>query len=394
MTAASSALSMVQAKAGDAPAMLEHRVVDATTDLDHLIHMEGVHELPLTEQRAFRDRFVKDALEFHLANCPPYSRYYAKRVGDADPRSLDLAQIPLIPTSVFKHQEVLSVEASAVQKWCLSSGTQGTRTRLGRDQVTLERLLGSIRAGLELATPWQEHELDIVHLGPDREEAGDVWFMYVMSLTELIFPTQHYVRGGRFDPKGAVERIERLLDLNETDVAIVTTPFQLLNLVEYLEQIDHQLRGGRKLFVFTAGGWKRHTGRMIPRDEFEARVAGGLGLEDRTQIRDVFNQVELNTVMFECSAHRKHVPPWVWAASRDPVTLAPMPHGTTGVLSYLDASATSYPAFMLTDDVGVVQEGTCPCGREGLTMQIERRITRTAARGCALTLDKKSRTNR
>jgi len=369
---------------------LVHEVVDATTDLDFLIHSDDVHELSLEAQRPLRERFIKEALEHHLNACSSYARYYSRCVGDRAPQALALEQIPLIPTSVFKRQQVLSVPDDAVQKWCLSSGTQGERTRLGRDHVTLERLLGSIRSGLQLVTPWEEHEVDMVHLGPDRDEAGDVWFMYVMSLTELIYPTQHFVQKGDFDAQGAAERIRSLVERDEGDVAIVTTPFQLLNLVEYLEDRQLKIRGGSTLSVFTAGGWKRHTGRMIPRDVFDARVVDGLGLNDQRSIRDVFNQVELNTVLFECSAHRKHLPPWVWAVARDPATLEPVENGQPGILSYLDASATSYPCFLITDDVGVVEEGLCGCGREGLTVQIHRRVTRTSARGCALTLDKKN----
>jgi len=56
-------------------------------------------------------------------------------------------------------------------------------------------------------------------------------------------------------------------------------------------------------------------------------------------------------------------------------------------MSYLDASATSYPSFIVTDDVGEVHEGACPCGRSGTTLQIQRRLVSVAQRGCALTLD-------
>ncbi|MEL7371423.1 MAG: hypothetical protein AAFN74_21050, partial [Myxococcota bacterium] len=276
--------------AHNASSSLEHQVLDATTDLDYLIHSEGLYDLPASTHHAYRDRFVRDALEHHLNACPSYRSFYSRRLKDKDPKSIELHEIPVIPTSVFKREKVLSVAEDAIQKWCFSSGTQGARTLLGRDRVTLERLLGSIRSGLELATPWEEHEVDLVHLGPDRDEAGDVWFMYVMSLTELIFPTQHYVRQGKFKAKAAAQRIQSLIERDEADIGIITTPFQLLNLLEYLEDRDIQIRGGPQLSVFTAGGWKRHTGRMIPRPDFESRVVQRLGLQDRRQIRDIFNQ--------------------------------------------------------------------------------------------------------
>ncbi|MEN8669512.1 MAG: hypothetical protein ABF318_10345, partial [Ketobacter sp.] len=82
--------------------------------------------------------------------------------------------------------------------------------------------------------------------------------------------------------------------------------------------------------------------------------------------------------------------PWVYASTRHADDLSVQRSGELGLLSYLDASATSYPAFIVTDDVGRVYEGTCPCGREGVTMEVVRRLTRAAARGCAMAIDRKT----
>jgi long-chain-fatty-acid---luciferin-component ligase len=77
----------------------------------------------------------------------------------------------------------------------------------------------------------------------------------------------------------------------------------------------------------------------------------------------------------------------VYPAARDPDRLTVLPPGEVGVMSYLDASATSYPSFIVTEDVGEVSEGSCPCGRAGTTLQVHRRLVTVAQRGCALTLD-------
>ena len=61
-----------------------------------------------------------------------------------------------------------------------------------------------------------------------------------------------------------------------------------------------------------------------------------------------------------------------------------LPNGTEGVLAFLDASASSYPNFVLSEDFGVVDEGRCGCGRYGQRLTITRRINRIESRGCAL----------
>lgn len=40
----------------------------------------------------------------------------------------------------------------------------------------------------------------------------------------------------------------------------------------------------------------------------------------------------------------------------DPETLKPVADGEIGLLSYMDASSTAYPAFIVTDDIGIVKK--------------------------------------
>ena len=368
--------------------LVERIAIAATTDLDYLVSSETVFDLPLAEQHALRAHHVRRAFATHLASCARYAAFAQRRRPELP--AAELGTIPVIPSSVFKSQRVLSVADSEISKWCKSSGTQGAQSVVGRDRTSLERLLGSIRAGVTLIHEWLEDDLDVIHLGPDRQEAGDIWFMYVMSLIELLYPTRHYVKNGMFDAAGALERIQEMAGRRDRHVAVVGPPFRVLELVEAIERSGIRIAGGADMTVLTAGGWKRFSGQRIERAAFDPRVSAAFGLDSISQVRDAFNQVELNTVFIECSAHRKHVPPWVYAAARDPDRLEVLPPGQVGVLSYLDASATSYPSFLVTDDVGEVAEGTCSCGRIGTTLQVHRRLVTVAQRGCALTLDRGS----
>jgi long-chain-fatty-acid---luciferin-component ligase len=368
--------------------VLHEATIDASTDVDALIASDGCFDLPLDQQRQARRALVLGAVRHHLSACPAYAAY-ATRMGfdveDAFGRVDALERVPVVPSTAFKSARVLSVPEAEVAKWCLSSGTRGTQSRVGRDTRTLDRLLGTVRAGLALLESWHEDELEIVHLGPGQEDAGDVWFPYVMSLVELLYPTRSHVRGGLLDERGAVEHLVRALD-RSPHVAVVGAPFLVLALVDAIDRRGLRVRGGGRVTVLTAGGWKRFADVAIPRAELDRRAIDALGLEGERQVRDAFNQVELNTVFIECSARRKHVPPWVYASTREPLRLAPQPPGTEGLLSYLDASAQSYPAMLVTDDVGVVDEGRCACGREGVTVTVSRRLERRASRGCALAL--------
>jgi len=95
--------------------------------------------------------------------------------------------------------------------------------------------------------------------------------------------------------------------------------------------------------------------------------------------------VELNTVVLECSAKRKHVPPWLYVRARNAADLTVLDDCEEGVLSFLDGTAESYPAFILSDDIGaVVSNMKCECGRTTDVVEIRRRVRRIEERGCAL----------
>jgi long-chain-fatty-acid---luciferin-component ligase len=86
------------------------------------------------------------------------------------------------------------------------------------------------------------------------------------------------------------------------------------------------------------------------------------------------------------------VPPWLRVTARDPGDLRVLGEGESGMLGYVDPLATSYPGFVLSDDLGTVSYGVdCACGRRSDMLRIERRLSRVESRGCALKLDQVAR---
>lgn len=359
------------------------RIIDARTAIDELIFAEDPwYALPLERQRELSDALIRQALREHLERCPSYRDYYA-RSGAAEPGTVALADIPLVSTRVFKFADLRSVEAHEVERWYRSSGTSGQPSRVPRDRASLERMVGSVHGSVGLLADWDEDEVAVINLGPGREHVEDVWFQYVMSLIEALYRSESRVPRDEAALDEIIGLAQSLLDDYE-HLIVVGPPFHVLDLCEHMQRRGVELQAGEGATILTAGGWKRFGGRAIPKQEFRAVVARQFGLRGEAQVRDVFNQVELNTVLFECEAHEKHVPPWVHVAARDPETLQPVPDGEEGMLSYLDASCSAYPCFIVTEDVGVVRRGRCACGREGTRVDVLRRLESRAAKGCAL----------
>lgn len=368
------------------PAVTTLHSLDVVDDV--VYQREDVFDLAGQQLEELQRELLRTSLSFHLDACAAYRRY-AEAAGWTDALFDDaefVAKIPLLPSTLFKKREVRSCDAQQVVKVCTSSGTQGTKSRVFRDGPTLERFLGSIDRGADLLLPDRTTRRRLFVLGPDTDEAADLWFSYVLSIVDLLHPTGFFVRSG-------VLELDRFIDdvrANDSDEPLVIGPPVLVRDVALALRdrgipLRFHERGG---MVVTAGGWKRFDDEAVSRARFEGLVADAFGLADRTAVRDCYNAVELNTVLFECERQAKHVPAWLHASARDPITLRPLGPDEVGVLAFCDSLPTGYPGFVVTDDLGSTSaEGACPCGRASRVLSIYRRVESVEARGCALKMD-------
>ena len=367
---------------------ISHVALEEASELDRLVFSADPYALPAARQDELRLGLVRSAVERQLELCPPYAAF-AARAGFS-PEVLrepaDLALVPQLPTGLFKRTEVRSVPRREIAKRCVSSGTRGRQSVVWRDRITLERLLGSVRVGIGFVSKWFEDEVEILNLGPPSEEAGDLWFAYVMSLIEVVYPTRHLVRDEKLDLDRAAQLLAAALDEHEA-VGVMGPPALVLRLAERMAA-DGGLDGGERLHVITGGGWKRDLDRSVDRGGFAAAVGEAFGLAEPAQLRDGFNQVELNSILLECERGRMHVPPWLEVVVREPRGLEPVAAGEEGLLSFLDPTAESYPAFIVGDDVGVLGAEPCACGRHGRWVRFLRRLERDEQHGCGLKMSR------
>ncbi len=333
-----------------------------------------------------RRRLVHAAFLRQVQENADFARY-AERVAKVDLEDPDIlysAAMPLLPSSLFKRTDlsIRSVEAGAVVKRCLSSGTSGSVSRVDRDEATLLNFVTTITAALPpLLALDRTGDYAAIVLGPSTEDVGDLWFSYAISCLGLMMPTTYCEIDGLFDVEHAARVTRKHIARGEPYV-LIGPPHRIVEVcrrVDLCERPSHP-----RSFAISAGGWKGLDGKSIPPAEFRTLVTSSLRLESEAQVRDNFNMVELNTVLFECEHHHKHLPPWLLVQAREPDTNAVLPSGSTGILSFMDAGATSYPCFILGEDFGSVDRSICSCGRHGGTLTVIRRVNRLEQRGCAL----------
>jgi long-chain-fatty-acid---luciferin-component ligase len=357
---------------------------------DEIVSQRGLYAMPEPDQQRLCLSLTREALEHHLENNRAFRAYCQRNAFDASALGSpeDLARLPLLPSSLFKAKPdlVRSTREPTQVVLTTSSGTQGRISTVPRDDVTLMRFFAAISAAVREMLKLENQEARFFNLAPPTAEDPHLWIAYVMAGVGLTH------RGDCYVSRGEIQLGRLLRDLRAGDErrAIVGPPPLILDLVRHLEGRE-PVRLPTGSSVITIGGWKRRSGEEIPRDRFDERVAAAFGLADVSEVRDTFNMVELNSVLVECAARRKHVPPWLTIYARSPKTLEVLPRGESGVLSFVDPSAVSYPAFVLSDDVGRIEGGPCSCGAHGQSVVVERRVSSVEGRGCARKLDRPGR---
>ncbi|HVQ09440.1 MAG TPA: hypothetical protein VMS43_13490 [Allosphingosinicella sp.] len=370
---------------------LQERVIEDIDPLDAMLGTDDIYQLGNQDVAAIDDlrlNFTRRAVDHHRQHNSAYDQY-CERLGFKNDRlssAAELATIPLLSTGLFKRGDQTVRTGSGADQIILttSSGTLGTVSVVPRDDVTLKRFFASVAIGKREVLGVETFDRQVFDLTPATRDAPNVWVSYVMAGVGVLYTTRSYVRRDVLAMKELVADLASVPD-NE-GINVVGPPPLLLDLARYLEE-HGPLKLSPKSLIIAIGGWKRRENEIIDRTAFDERLASAFGFPDTQPIRDSYNMVELNTVLFECAFKAKHSPPWITVLARDPRTLAALPSGEPGLLSFLDPTPLSYPGFILSDDFGTVTQHTkCPCGITGDVIVFERRVNRIESRGCALKL--------
>lgn len=370
--------------------IVENHQVIVSSEIDDLIFMSNPNEWSFEEQKEIQDKLILQAFNYHYNRNEGYRNYCITQHVNENITSID--DIPVFPTSVFKYIKLHTARECEIENWYTSSGTNGIKSHIARDRLSIERLLGSVNFGMKYVGNWFEHKMELVNLGPDRFNTNNVWFKYVMSLVELLYPTEFTVDDDIIDFEKTMYHLFRINSTTK-DICLIGPPYFIYLLCQYIKNNNIVFNAGGRLYIITGGGWKLNQSESLNRDDFNKMLMETFHLCDINQIRDTFNQVELNTCFFEDEYQRKHVPPWVYARALDPVTLLPVADGEQGLLSYMDASSTGYPAFIVTDDIGIIHHVKSPDPYPGTKVEIVRRLNTRAQKGCALSMTKAIKVN-
>ncbi|MGA1839245.1 MAG: hypothetical protein ACMUIU_01360 [bacterium] len=356
----------------------ELKPIDSLFQMESLWYKTELWETP-------RNQLLAEAVNWHIEQCPLYRTLYKKAEVDSE-KILENGPkgIELLPIRGFKHfgDQLTSVSEQEKISVFESSGTMGKTSQVMRDELSISRLLGSVELGVRnIANTFEDST--VILIGPDLENAGNVWFSYVMALVELLYPTISVING---DLINFVLAYDLLSDPSFGPKVIVGVPPVIWDVMQ--GAIENKVNFNNVTHIITGGGWKRRSGEEVSFQVLN-ETANKCSKKNKIKICDTFNMVEMNTVLFKCEADYFHTPPWLVLEALDPYNLQPVPPNIPGILAFYDASSRSYPGFILTEDViALAPPESCTCGRAGERMRFIRRVRNSENRGCAKKIDK------
>jgi long-chain-fatty-acid---luciferin-component ligase len=357
---------------------------------------------------------IKQAFEHHYKNCEAY-RYICKDLIEIK-NFEDIWSIPQIHAEEFKKGGIISVSKDQIYTVVTTSGTSGSASSLPKDITSQLRLgIEIIRLILNVYYPLAA-EYTGRTLAEARRYALNNWTVNIFSppptessslmvkAFEPLLPiarilgidVNFFLPNYEFDPKRVFEEM-RGINQEKKMMLFLGFHYAFNRIMDYMDEMGERVEldptGENMCVVIIGGGWKTLTGEKIKKNEFEKRLKDHFGLDDLF-ITEAYGFGEANFGIFNlCPDKKYHVVLPVPVRTRDPETLELQDYGEKGLISVWDPTMNSYPAFVITDDIGRVSDyHECPaCGFVGQDLELVGRLSKAEMRSCGLKIQQNLR---
>ena len=335
---------------------------------------------------------VRENCAYAYAHCPGYRAI----LDDAgfSPEQLqteaDLADLPFLPTALFKRRRLFSMPRWRLPLVVTSSGTSGRASEIGFS-------VGDLWAGLLMVLhicklrrllSWRPcHYVVFGYQPKHRNRTGVSRTAFGVTLFTPALSRTYALRWKNGD---------YVLDLEAVQAAIVKHsrsrfPLRFMGFPAYawflMKRMDEQgvrvqLPKGSKLML--GGGWKQFYAEEVDKRAFYALAKKVLGLEDR-DIIEFFGAVEHPIFYNDCERHHFHIPVYSRVLIRDPETLRPVPNGVPGLVNLISPMDIGTPLLsVMTDDLGVLHDAEeCGCGIRTPWLELLGRVGLQDIKTCA-----------
>ena len=343
----------------------------------------------LLERKPYSDREDSQFLlemqaltQHHQNGCAPY-----RTMTQNHPMAQSIAEIPYVHVGAFKNL-ALKTESEQIkhQRNLLSSATSsGISSVISLDKKSSEFQSKSVLSILKDFVGEKRRPLLILDSAASLRSRGRVSARIAAALGLQPLSTEiHFLLKDINDPK--TMQWDTVLKVLEGHDDVLVYGFTWILWLAWGNanipiKVQEALRG-KKIHFVHSGGWKKLESSKVNFESFNQALLKDL--DQASQVIDYYGLVEQIGIIYPLCAHgSRHVPLWADVIVRDPWTLAPVDKGP-GQLQLMNLLAHGAPYHsVLTEDMGQLLHGDCPCGRKGKRFELLGRIPKAETRGCS-----------
>jgi len=345
------------------------------------------YNVPRRDRHAALLPALNQLMRHHADNCPAYARvldglWGGRRQADS------LPEVPYLPVSLFKTNQLRSVPQDDVRAVLTSSGTSGQAvSQIAVDAETSRRQQKGLTNSLAHVLgpkrlPMLVIDTDAVFRNPARMNARGAGVLGMMR----------FGRGHAFaldeDLQPDLAAIRAFLAKNG-DAPFFMFGFTFLVWSRFYEVLKREGLDLSNGILIHSGGWKKMVESAVDNAVFRRRFATDFNLH---RIHNFYGMVEqLGSIFLEGPDGLLYPPNFSEVIIRDTQTLLPAPNGTPGIIQVISLIPHSYPGHsLLTEDMGVIEaEDGDVDGWNGAGLKVLGRVPRAELRGCSDVISQK-----
>lgn len=340
------------------------------------------------------DAWARRVFAFQFEANPVYRRFCLARgrgPGDLD----DWRDIPLVPTSAFKHLDLVPGPTEATFR--TSGTTEGAGRRGSHGVRSLALYEASALPTLKAHLLPEGGRIRILSLVPSVASAPESSLARMVGFAFRDFGAEG--SGTFVSLEAGVDRVAFAAALGDAvaqgePVWIAGTAFAFVHWLDAIASGDAdavRLPPGSR--IMETGGFKGRS-REVGRDELYGELERVFDVP-RAWIVNEYGMTELFSQFYDTrvgadpdrplSQRRHRAPPWLRTRVLDPESLNPLPAGEKGVLAHYDLANLGSVSAVLTEDLGVADDDGA--------IRLVGRSPGAEPRGCSLALEDLLRVN-
>ncbi len=364
-------------------------------------YMDELFSLPAytdnEEQQTLYLKALQEELVFHYEHNEMYRQFCDRKGFDPHQEITSLGTIPPVAVSVFKDlgMGLASVPKEDIKLRLQSSATSGTPSTIVVDKITGKRQAKAMVKVIQEAIGRERKPFLVMDIDPRSEFRALLGARFAAITGYLNFASKagYFLKakdGVSYFDVDAMQEYVATIPAEQPVVVFGFTYILYSNVLKAVKEkgINIPLPKGSK--IIHIGGWKKLESEKISKELFNKQLADCFGIEP-VDVIDIYGFTEQMGLNYpDCPCGCKHESGYVKVLVRDVVTNEVLPAGQEGKLEFITPIPHSYPGnVVLTDDMGMIIDGPCPCGRPGKRFKILGRLKKAEVRGCGDILSNK-----